>query len=128
MCPAGWGTLAHREVGLHGKWELSGKPREWLTLPRVQGLNQLPVLLPTLSTPPPTPWAARTSGQQAGWERQLCRPPACCRGLTGTATVCGGRAPGSLVLSNPRRFNFLLPRLLTFMFKACSYSFFSALC
>lgn len=50
-------TLAQREVGFHGKWVLSSKPREWLSSgesvrsPRVQGLDRLPTLLPTLCLP-----------------------------------------------------------------------------
>lgn len=50
-------------------------------------------------------------------ERQLCRPPACCRGLSGTATVCW-EALGSLALPTPMPFNFLLSGHLTFMFRS----------
>lgn len=91
--------------------------------PRSQQLN--PSCYPPYP-PPPIPWAARTSGQRAGWERQLCRPLACCRGLVGTTTVWGGGGvggelgggtwlPGAVHSYIP--FNFLLPGLLTFMFK-----------
>lgn len=62
------------------------------------------------------PWARGLGqlgeGAVPAWKRQLCRPPACCRGLTDTATVCWG-APGSPVLLTPSSINSLLSRLFT---------------
>lgn len=98
-------TMAQRKVGLHGRWGLCSKPTEWLScregaLQGAQGLDQLPTRCPPMS--PPVPGLPGPLGKGLGGgtaparERQLCRPPACCRGLTGTTAVYWGHlAPGS---------------------------------
>lgn len=83
----------------------------------MQGLHPLPTVLPTYL--PWNLWAARTSGQRAGW---WCSPNlgeiavrASCllQGINWHCHSIGG-APGSSALPTPISFNFLLPGFLTF--------------
>lgn len=130
----GWGRHWPRGRCLRGERMMSSKSGSledgclWrASSSRVQGLDHYPPCHPPKSPSVPDLPGPLGKGPGRGtvpaWERQLRRPPACCKGLTGTATVCGGHlAPGS---AHPLPFNFLLPRALAFRFKGM---FFSALC
>lgn len=100
--------------------------------PNVQGLDHYPPCCPPISSPSFHPGLPGPLGKVPGgcavpaWERQLCRPPACRKGLTGTATVCWGHLapricpPFSSLTS-------CCPGSSLLCLKACSYSVFSAL-
>lgn len=122
--------MAQREVGLHAEWGLSNKPRGCSALEnkfsKGAGAVPAPTALPTYRLPlRPIHGLPRPLGKRPGRVRvQLGRDScaASCRGLTGTAAVCGGHpAPGS---AHPTPFNFLLPGPFAFIFTGMLFLFF----
>ena len=112
----------------NGGWVTSAEDAQpWRTSsPRVQGLYQHPPCCPPIASPSaPIHGSPRPLGKRPGRVRFQLGKDSCaasCRGLTGTAAVCGGHlAPGS---AHPVPFNFLLPRPFAFIFTGMSFLFF----